>query len=165
MRRPKHAFATILLGLQLPAVLLMEPFYFKESREKAGLMVAEFRYWYWLVQWLLRRILGETCPCDHPVAGNSLQLCPPLVGALGRLWGEFIIMSIGICRNVPLVWKTFLTGPFLSAGKVIRYLYENGFLFLNVGSGFYCLRTFSLCGKPQLEQLSKREMFHSAGVK
>ena len=43
MRRPKHAFATILLGLQSPAVLLMEPFYFKESREKAGLMVAEFR--------------------------------------------------------------------------------------------------------------------------
>ena len=72
----------------------------------------------------------------------------------------------GICFNVPfLVWKTCLTGPFLSAGKVIRYLYENGFLFLNVGSGFYCLYTFSFCGKPQPEQLGKREMFHSTGVK
>jgi len=78
------------------------------------------------------------------------------VGALGRLWVQLNDLFIGICFNVPfLVWKTSLTGPFLSAGKVIRYLYENGFLFLNVGSVFYCMRTFSFCGKPQLEQLGK----------
>jgi hypothetical protein len=145
MRRPKHAFATILLGLQSPAVLLMEPFNFKEPREKAGLMVAEFRYWYWLVQWLLCRILVEICPCYHAVAGDGVQWCPPPVGALARLCVQFSDLYIGICFNVPfLVWKTSgsLTGPFLSAGKVLRYLYENGFLFLNVGSVFYCLRTF-----------------------
>jgi len=95
------------------------------------------------------------------LARVTIQLLATACNGVPHLWAHWaafggnLLMFIGICLNVPLVWKAFLTGPFLSAGKVIRYLYENGFLFLNVGSVFYCMRTFSFCGKPQLEQLGK----------